>query len=72
MVEDFRVESRLKGEYPALGEEIIRMNRHRLTRRSSLKKMKNMKQRTVEMVGRTLSAGSDFKDREDPCLSPVV
>lgn len=69
MVEDFRIEARLKGEYPALGEEIARMNRHRLTRRSSLKKMTNQKQRAVEMVGRTLSAGSTFDDREDPAFT---
>ena len=57
LLEDFRIESILKREYPALGEEITRMNRHMTAKRRSPAKMTNPKQRTVEMIAQALMAG---------------
>ncbi len=69
LMEDWRIEKILKGEYPALGEEISRINIHRVSKRSSPRKMTNPKQRIVEMIGQSLLAGKDFTDGDPPSLA---
>ena len=69
LMEDWRVEKILRQEYPALGEEILRMNIHQVSKRSSPKKMTNPKQRIVEMIGQSLMAGKTFSDIDDQSLS---
>jgi nitric oxide reductase NorD protein len=56
LMEDFRIESILKSEYPALGHEIERMHHYKLKRRRSPQKISNPKQRTVEAIGQSLLA----------------
>jgi nitric oxide reductase NorD protein len=68
LLEDWRIEKILKREYPALGEEISRMNRHQVSKRGSPRKMTNPKQRIVEMIGQALLAGKDFKDGDPQSL----
>ncbi len=69
LLEDFRIESILKREYPALGEDIAAMNRHMTAKRRSPGKMTNPKQRTVEMIAQSLMAGKSFNDPADPAVS---
>ena len=71
ITEDFRIEGLLKREYPALGEDITRMNLHKLSKRRSPKKMTNPKQRAVEMIGQSLMAGKTFDDPGDPAY-PIL
>ncbi len=68
LMEDWRIEKILQGEYPALGEEIFRINIHRVSKRSSPRKMTNPKQRIVEMIGQSLLAGKDFRDGDPRSL----
>ncbi len=67
LLEDWRIEKILKREYPALGEEISRMNLHQVSKRGSPRKMTNPKQRIVEMIGQTLLAGKNFQDVDPQC-----
>jgi len=71
LMEDFRIEGILKREYPALGEEITRMNRHMTLKRRSPGKMTNPKQRTVEMIAQALMADKAFSDSADAAV-PVL
>jgi nitric oxide reductase NorD protein len=66
LLEDFRIESLIKKEYPALGREIIRMNAHQLLKRRHPRKMPNLKQRLVEMIAQSLVMGKVFEDPTDP------
>ena len=68
LMEDYRIEEILKREYPALGDEISRMNIHTLSKRRSPRKMTNPKQRVVEMIGQSLLAGKAFNDADGPAL----
>jgi len=69
LMEDWRIEKILIREYPALGEEISRMNIHQVSKRSSPQKMTNPKQRIVEMIGQSLMAGKPFPDIDDQTLA---
>lgn len=71
LLEDFRIEYRLKQEYPALGEAISRMNLHTFSKRRPPKKMTNLKQRAIEMIGRSLIGGMTFDDPADPVF-PIL
>ncbi len=69
LMEDWRIEKILKWEYPALGEEISRMNIHQVSKRSSPRKMTNPKQRIVEMIGQSLMAKKTFPEVDDQTLA---
>ena len=69
LLEDWRIEKILMREYPALGEEISRMNLHQVSKRGSPRKMANPKQRIVEMIGQALLAGKDFQDGDPQSLA---
>ncbi|MBI4764302.1 MAG: VWA domain-containing protein [Deltaproteobacteria bacterium] len=69
LLEDRRIEKILMREYPALGEEISRMNLHQVSKRGSPQKITNPKQRIVEMVGQALLAGKDFQDGDPQTLA---
>ena len=71
LLEDFRIEGILKREYPALGEDILTMNRHMTAKRRSPQKMANPKQRTVEMIAQSLMAGKVFDNTDDPAI-PIL
>ncbi len=62
LLEDFRIESILRREYPALGEEIARMNLHLTNKRRSPAKMAPGKERAVETASRALLAGRPAED----------
>jgi len=71
ILEDYRIETRLKKEYPVLGEQIARMNLHMLSKRPSLEGLTNLKQRSVEVIGQTLMTGeidNTPQDTPDPIL----
>ncbi|MGA3085266.1 MAG: VWA domain-containing protein [Thermodesulfobacteriota bacterium] len=69
LMEDWRIEKILKREYPALGEEISRMNIHQVSKRSSPQKMTNPKQRIVEMIGQSLMTGKTFSEVDDQTVA---
>lgn len=69
IIEDYRIDTRVKGEYPVLGRETAKINLHNLKKRPSLKKMTNLKQRAVEMIARSLSGGVEFQDRDDEAFA---
>jgi nitric oxide reductase NorD protein len=71
LLEDFRIEGILKREYPALGEDILAMNRHMTAKRRPPQKMTNSKQRTVEMIAQSLMAGKVFDNTDDPAI-PIL
>jgi uncharacterized protein YegL len=69
LMEDFRIETILKKEYPALGDDIGEVNRHTMRKRRPPEKIINPKQRTVEMIVQNLQAGTVFGDPEDPAVA---
>jgi nitric oxide reductase NorD protein len=69
LMEDYRIGQILEQEYPALGQEIQRMNSHQSAKRRSPMKMTNPKQRIVEMVIRLLLAGKTFGGISDSDLT---
>ncbi|PKN19912.1 MAG: hypothetical protein CVU71_05970 [Deltaproteobacteria bacterium HGW-Deltaproteobacteria-6] len=71
LLEDFRIESILKREYPALGKDILAMNRHMTAKRRSPQKITNPKQRTVEMLAQSLMAQKAFDNTSDPAI-PIL
>lgn len=71
ILEDFRIELILKREYPALGKDIMRVNRHLAAKKRPPGKIKNSKERAVEMIAQTLSAGKSFK-AEDAGMQAVL
>ncbi len=71
LLEDYRIESILKSEYPALGDDISAMNRHMTLKRRSPVKMTNGKQRCVEMISQSLFAGKEFDHPADPAV-PIL
>ena len=58
ILEDYRINSRLKAEYPVLGVQISEMNVHTVSKRPSLDELANDKQRAVELIAQRLSAGT--------------
>ncbi|MEA1957338.1 MAG: hypothetical protein U9N01_03165, partial [Euryarchaeota archaeon] len=58
ILEDYRINSRLKTEYPVLGVQISEMNVHAVSKRPSLGKLANDKQRAVELIAQRLIAGT--------------
>ncbi|MGB3459812.1 MAG: hypothetical protein WBB08_11095 [Halobacteriota archaeon] len=58
ILEDYRINSRLKAEYPVLGVQISEMNVHTVSQRPSLDELANDKQRAVELIAQRLSAGT--------------
>jgi len=56
LLEDYRINSRLKAEYPVLGVQISEMNVHTVSKRPSLDELANDKQRAVELIAQRLSA----------------
>ena len=56
ILEDYRINSRLKAEYPVLGVQISEMNVHTVSKRPSLDELANDKQRAVELIAQRLSA----------------
>ncbi|MGC9444190.1 MAG: VWA domain-containing protein [Candidatus Methanospirareceae archaeon] len=57
ILEDYRITARLQAEYPALGEQISAINGHMLTKRPPLAALATDKQRAVELLGQSLTAG---------------
>ena len=57
LLEDYRINSRLKAEYPVLGVQISEMNVHTVSKRPSLDELANDKQRAVELIAQRLIAG---------------
>jgi len=71
ILEDYRIETRLKMEYPVLREQITRMNLHMISKRPSLESLTNLKQRFVEVMGQTLMGreiDNNTSDTPDPIL----
>jgi uncharacterized protein YegL len=62
LLENCRIEAILKQEYPALGLDILRMNRHRIAKRRPAGKIANPKQRVVAMIDQTLRAQKSFDE----------
>ena len=58
ILEDYRINSRLKAEYPVLGVQISEMDVHTVSKRPSLDELANDKQRAVELIAQRLSAGT--------------
>ena len=58
ILEDYRINSRLKAEYPVLGVQISEMNVHMNSKRPSLDELANDKQRAVELIAQRLIAGT--------------
>ena len=56
ILEDYRINSRLKAEYPVLGVQISEMNVHTVSKRPSLNELANDKQRAVELIAQRLIA----------------
>ncbi len=57
ILEDYRIESRLKSEYPALGDQISEINIFMLSKRPFLNELSNDKQKAVEVIGQRLISG---------------
>ncbi len=58
LLEDYRINSRLKAEYPVLGVQISEMNVHTVSKRPPLDELANDKQRAVELIAQQLIAGT--------------
>ncbi|MFO7965653.1 MAG: VWA domain-containing protein [Desulfobacterales bacterium] len=69
ILEDFRIESRIKDEYPVLGEQVIEVNLFLLNRRPDLDDMAGDKQRIVEIIGQWLTTGKTKQDVPPRLLS---
>jgi len=57
ILEDYRIESRLKAEYPALGDQISEVNLFFLSERPLLDELCSDKERAVEVIGQRLISG---------------
>ena len=57
ILEDFRIDTRLKQEYPALGEHMGRIHEFLITKRPALGDLSGDTQRIVEVIGQTLTSG---------------
>lgn len=62
ILEDYRIESRLKHEYPVLGDQLSDINRFMLNKRPALDDMAGDKQRAVEIIGQWLNTGCTKED----------
>ena len=71
ILEDFRIESRLRGIYPVLGRDILRMHRHGLKGRPSLQELSSDKDRAVEAICQMLYAGKT-KEEVPESIAPVL
>ncbi|MBN1380915.1 MAG: VWA domain-containing protein [Deltaproteobacteria bacterium] len=69
VLEDRRIEGILKKEYPILGEHILNMNRHRVSKMRSVRKIANPKQRVVEMIGQALKTDRTFDQEDEETMS---
>ncbi len=58
ILEDYRINARLQAEYPVLGEHIVEMNTHMVSKRPSLEHFDTDKQRAVEFIAQKLMAGT--------------
>ncbi len=58
VLEDYRINSRLKAEYPVLGLQISEMNVHMVSKRPSIHELANDKQRVVELIAQRLITGT--------------
>ncbi len=58
LLEDYRINSRLKAEYPVLGLQISEMNVHMVSKRPSIHELANDKQRVVELIAQRLITGT--------------
>jgi nitric oxide reductase NorD protein len=70
ILEDYRITARLQAEYPVLGEQIIAMNGHMVTKRPSLAALATDKQRAVELLGQSLTAG--WTNEQAPVMIAAV
>lgn len=61
LMEDFRIETILKREYPVLAGKIERMHRYHLKKRRTPQKIANPKQRVVEAIGQMVVAGKGIE-----------
>lgn len=57
ILEDYRIELRLKAEYPALGDQISKVNLFFLSERPLLDELCSDKERAVEVIGQHLISG---------------
>ena len=57
ILEDYRINSRLQAEYPALGVQISEISVHMVSKRQSLEELATDKQRAVELIAQKLMAG---------------
>ncbi len=57
ILEDYRIESRLKEEYPVLGDHIRQINEFMAAKRPLLEDLAGDRQRAVEIIGRQLISG---------------
>jgi len=71
ILEDFRIESRLRAMYPVLGRDILRMNRHMLKSRPALDDLPTDKERAVEVICQMLYANRT-KEAVPEDVSPVL
>lgn len=58
ILEDFRIDARLKREYPALGQHIKRTSEFLVTKRPAMAELSGDTQRIVELIGQKLSSGN--------------
>nr|CBH38427.1 hypothetical protein containing von Willebrand factor type A domain [uncultured archaeon] len=71
ILEDHRINSRLKAEYPVLGVQILEMNVHTVSKRPSLDELANDKQRAVELIAQRLIAGTTKEQVPEKLLSTL-
>jgi len=71
ILEDYRINSRLKVEYPVLGVQISEMNVHTVSKRPSLDELANDKQRAVELIAQRLIAGTTKEQVPEKILSTL-
>jgi hypothetical protein len=71
ILEDFRIESRLKREYPALGDQINRINEFMAAKRPLLDDLAGDRQRAVEIIGRQLISGK-VNESIPPCFERLL
>jgi len=58
ILDDFRIDARLKREYPALGHHMNRVNTFLAAKRPALGQLSTDTQRIVELIGQRLSSGT--------------
>ncbi|MCJ7772330.1 MAG: hypothetical protein MUP22_04250, partial [Desulfobacterales bacterium] len=67
-IEDYRVETKLKKEYPVLGEHIMFVHKHNFRKKSSISKMKNKKQKSIELIHQDVLAQNQVNNISDEDL----